>query len=222
MKTRKQWWACVVLLASFAFLLQTSTKARAQDEEQDQIQNQPAQDQGDQDPPGRVARLNYSQGSISFRPAGENYWVTAVPNRPMVTGDDLWTDEDSRAEAHIGSTAIRMGAKTGITFLTIDDRTVQIRLAQGSLILRVQHVDDEDTYEVDTPNLSFTLLQPGEYRFDVNADGNRTVVTVWRGRGQVTGGGFSHTVVAHQSATFSGTDHLDYDLGQIPEEDVGL
>ncbi len=219
MKTRKQWWACVVLLASFAFLLQTSTKARAQDEEQDQIQNQPAQDQGDQDPPGRVARLNYSQGSISFRPAGENYWVTAVPNRPMVTGDDLWTDEDSRAEAHIGSTAIRMGAKTGITFLTIDDRTVQIRLAQGSLILRVQHVDDEDTYEVDTPNLSFTLLQPGEYRFDVNADGNRTVVTVWRGRGQVTGGGFSHTVVAHQSATFSGTDHLDYDLGQIPEED---
>jgi hypothetical protein len=137
----------------------------------------------------------------------------------MVTGDDLWADEDSRAEAHIGSTAIRLGAKTGITFLAIDDRTAQIRLAQGSLILRVQHVDDDDTYEVDTPNLAFTLLQPGEYRIDVNADGNRTVVTVWRGRGRVTGGGFSHTVVAHQSATFSGTDRLDYDLGQIPEQD---
>ncbi len=229
MKTRKQWWAWAVLLASFVFLLQTSTRAWAQDpgqdQAQDQVQNQPAQDQGqgqdqgDQDPPGRVARLNYSQGSISFRPAGENDWVTAVPNRPMVTGDDLWADEDSRAEAHIGSTAIRMGAKTGITFLTIDDRTVQIRLAQGSLILRVPHVDDDDTYEIDTPNLAFTVLQPGEYRLDVNADGNQTVVTVWRGRGRATGGGFSHTVVAHQSATFTGTDHLDYDLGQIPEED---
>ena len=228
MKTRNQWWAWAVLTASFALLLQTSTKAPAQDQEQDQVENQPAQyqsqdqgrDQDDRDPPGRVARLNYSQGSISFRPAGENDWVTAVPNRPMVTGDDLWADEDSRAEAHIGSTAIRLGAKTGITFLAIDDRTVQIRLAQGSLILRVQHVDDDDTYEVDTPNLAFTLLQPGEYRIDVNGDGNRTVVTVWRGRGRVTGGGFSHTVVAHQSATFSGTDHLDYDLAQIPEEDA--
>ncbi len=102
MKTRKQWWAWAVLLASFVFLLQTSTRAWAQDpgqdQAQDQVQNQPAQDQGqgqdqgDQDPPGRVARLNYSQGSISFRPAGENDWVTAVPNRPMVTGDDLWAD----------------------------------------------------------------------------------------------------------------------------------
>jgi hypothetical protein len=232
MKTRKQWWVWMVLLASVALLLQTSSMARAQDPQDqgqdqaqndqaqnDQVQNQQTQDQGDQDPPGRVARLNDSQGSISFRPAGENDWVTAVPNRPMVTGDDLWADENSRAEAHIGSTAIRLGGKTGITFLSIDDHTVQIRLAQGSLILRVQHVDDDDTYEVDTPNLAFTLLQPGQYRIDVNPDGNQTVVTVWHGRGRVTGGGFSHTVVAHQSATFTGTDHLDYDLGQIPQED---
>ena len=101
----------------------------------------------------------------------------------MVTGDDLWADEDSRAEVHIGSAAIRLGAKTGITFLTLDDRTTQIRLAQGSLILRVRHVDDDDNYEVDTPNLAFTLLQPGEYRLNVNPDGNQTVITAWHGRG---------------------------------------
>src|SRR3984893_12113262 len=225
MKTRKQWWAWIVLLASFAFLLQTSTKARAQD----QVENQPAQDQSqdqgqnqnqdDQDPPGRVARLNDSQGSISFRPAGENDWVTAVPNRPMVTGDDLWADENSRAEAHIGSTAIRLRPKRGITFLEITDRRTQIRLAEGSLIMRVRHVDDEDTYEIDTPNLSFALLQPGDYRIDVSEDGKQTVTTVWHGRGEVTGAGFSYTVVAGQSATFTGSDHLDYDLGQIPPAD---
>jgi hypothetical protein len=206
MKTRK-WWAIASLLASFAFLLQLTTKAVAQDEGEDQ------------DPPGRVARLSYSQGSVSFRPAGEDDWVTGVPNRPMVTGDDLWADEDSRAEVHIGSAAIRLGAKTGITFLALDDRTTQIRLAQGSLILRVRHVDDDDNYEVDTPNLAFTLLQPGEYRLDVNPDGNQTVVTAWHGRGRVAGGGLSYTVVAHQSAVFNGTDHLDYDLGQVPQQD---
>ena len=210
MKTRKlcTW---MVLLASFAFVLQFSTIAKAQDDNND--------DQG-QDPPGRVARLNYSQGSVSFRPAGEDDWVTAVPNRPMVTGDDLWADENSRAEVHVGSAALRLGPQTGITFLALDDNTTQIRLAQGSLIVRVRHVDDDDTYEIDTPNIAFTLLQPGEYRIDVSQDGNQTIVTTWHGRGHVTGGGFSYNVVAGQTATFTGNqDHLDYDLGQVPDQD---
>ncbi len=226
MRTRK-WCAIAVLLASFAFLQQLTTKAMAQD---DVAQDQVAQDQGsndqaakdqdaEQDPPGRVARLSYSQGSVSFRPAGEDDWVTGVPNRPMVTGDDLWADEDSRAEVNIGSAALRLGAKTGITFLDLDDRATQIRLAQGSLILRVRHVDDDDNYEVDTPNLAFTLLQPGEYRINVNPDGNQTVITAWHGRGRVSAGGLSYTVVAHQSAVFTGTDHLNYDLGQVSQAD---
>jgi hypothetical protein len=218
MKTRKLW-VGIVLLASFALVLQISTAAKAQDDASVQTQTQDQDQDQSQDPPGRVARLNFSQGSISFRPAGEDDWVTGVPNRPMVTGDDLWADEDSRAEVHIGSTAIRLGAKTGITFLELDDRTTQIRLAQGSLILRVRHVDDDDNYEIDTPNIAFTLLQPGEYRIDVSEDGSQTVTDVWHGRGRVTGGGFSYNVVAGQSATFTGSDHLDYDLSQIPNSD---
>ena len=209
MKTQKLW-AGMLLLASFFFVLQLTTIAIAQD--------QGDEDQG-QDPPGRVARLNYSQGSVSFRPAGEDDWVTAVANRPMVTGDDLWADEDSRAEVHVGSAAIRLGPKTGITFLNLDDNTTQIRLAQGSLIMRVRHVDDDDTYEIDTPNTAFSLLQPGEYRVDVSQDGSQTITTVWHGRGRVTGGGSSYTVIAGQSATFTGTDQVNYDLGQIPDRD---
>ena len=195
-------------------VLQLSTAAMAQDQDDDQDQG-PAND-----PPGRVGRLDFSQGSVSFRPAGEDDWVTGVPNRPMVSGDDLWTDENSRAEVHVGSTALRMGEKTGITFLTLDDRTTQIRLAQGELIVRVRHVDDDDNYEIDTPNIAFTVLQPGEYRIDVSADGRQTNTTVWHGRARVTGGGFSYTVVADQSATFTGDEqHIDYDLGQIPDRD---
>jgi len=138
----------------------------------------------------------------------------------MVTGDDLWADENSRAEVHVGSTALRLGAKTGITFLALDDHTTQIRLAQGSLILRVRHVDDDDSYEVDTPNLAFSLLQPGTYRLDVSEDGSQTITTVWHGRGRVTGGGLTYTVVAGQTATFSGNEqHLDYDLQQLGNQD---
>ena len=49
-----------------------------------------AQDQDD--PPTRVARLGYIEGSVSFQPAGEPDWVAAVSNRPMTTGDKLWAD----------------------------------------------------------------------------------------------------------------------------------
>jgi FecR protein len=211
MKTHKLW-SWMALLASFVLVLQLSTLARAQDNDDNDAQGQ--------DPPGRVGRLNFSQGSVSFRPAGEDDWVTAVPNRPMVTGDDLWADEDSRAEVHVGSAAIRLGSKTGITFLALDDRTTQIRVAQGSMILRVRHIDDDDAYEVDTPNVAFTLLQPGEYRVDVSEDGSQTITTVWHGRGRVTGGGLTYTVVANQSATFTGNEqHVDYDLGQLPRRD---
>jgi hypothetical protein len=229
MKSRKLW-TWVVLFASFAFLLQLSTAVFAQNSDvqnNNDVQNNDGQnpdsqanDDQAQDPPGRVGRLDYSQGSISFRPAGEDDWVTAVPNRPMVSGDDLWADQNSRAEVHVGSTAMRLGASTGITFLALDDRTTQIRLAQGSLFLRVRHIDDDDSYEVDTPNLAFTLLQPGEYRIDVSADGSQTMTTVWQGSGRVTGGGLTYNVVANQMATFTGNqDHLDYDLGQIRQRD---
>jgi hypothetical protein len=207
MKTRKLW-TLVVLLAGIAFVLQSSPKAKAQDD-----------DQGP-DPPTRVARLNFSEGSVSFRPAGEDDWVSGVPNRPLVSGDDLWTDADSRAEVHVGSAALRMGAMTGITFLNLDDNTVQVRLAQGSLIVHVRHVDDDDTYEIDTPNIALTLLQPGEYRIDVSEDGSQSTVSAWHGRGQVTGGGYSYNVIAGQSATFTGNqDQLNYDLEQLPGDD---
>src|SRR5438270_3205964 len=176
-----------------------------------------AQDEGD--PPGRMARMNFSQGSVSFQPGGEGDWVNAVPNRPLTSGDNLWTDQGSRAELHIGSTALRLGAETSITLFDLDDRTTQVRLSQGTLILRVRHLDDGDLVEVDTPNLAFTLQRTGEYRIDVNENGDNTNVSVWSGRGEVTGGGYSYTVVAGQSARFSGTDQLNYDIAPMPASD---
>jgi hypothetical protein len=171
------------------------------------------------DPPARVARLNYSVGSVSFQPAGEGDWVTAVPNRPLITGDNLWVDQNSRAELHTGSTALRLGANTSVTFLELNDRAVQIRLSLGSLIVRLVRLGEDETFEVDTPNLAFSLLHQGEYRIDVNEDGTETVTTVWQGQGDVLGGGQEYKVVAGQSARFSGSDSLAYDLDPLPPAD---
>lgn len=207
-----------IVLAGILGMLQAPPRVMAQ-EPPPQDQGQADQGQPAQDPPGRVARLSYSVGSVSFQPGGEGDWVQAVNNRPLTTGDNLWADKDSRAELQIGSTSIRLDSESSLTFLELDDHTTQLRLSQGSLIFRVKHLDDEDHFELDTPNSAFVVQQTGEYRVDVNADGNETDVTVWRGRGEVTGGGASYVVVADQRARFTGTDQLDHEIEQIPATD---
>jgi hypothetical protein len=178
-----------------------------------------AQDQyqGDQheDPPSRVARLGYMEGSVSFQPAGETDWVQAVPNRPMTTGDKLWADQNSRAELQLGSAVIRLSANTGFSFLNLDDRTVQIQLTSGALNVRVRRLDHNDVFEVDTPNLAFSIYQPGSYRVEASEDGTYSVVSLREGGGEATGNGQTYTLHAGQRGTFSGTDSLNAEVVEI-------
>ncbi|MGA2360036.1 MAG: DUF6600 domain-containing protein [Terriglobales bacterium] len=201
--TKLGWWSAVLGIALATIILPTQASA---------------QDQQD-DPPGRVARLGYLQGSVSFQPAGETDWVQAVPNRPMSTGDQLWTDPDSRAEVQLGSAVIRLGANTGFSFLNLDDDTVQIQLTSGAINITVRRLGDGDDFEVDTPNQAFTVFQPGHYRVEASADGSYTVIGVRAGEGEATGNGENYTLRSGQRGTFSGTDSLYVDVVDIGAPD---
>ena len=171
------------------------------------------------DPPTRIARLSHVDGSISFQPAGTDDWVTPVVNRPMTTGDKLWADHDSRAELHIASASIRLGSSTGFSFLNLDDNTVQLQLTEGTLRIRVRHLDRNENFEVDTPNLAFSVLRAGTYRINVNVAGDTTVVVVRDGEGEVTGGGQSYSVHSDETGIFSGTDQLNADIEGVGQDD---
>ncbi len=173
----------------------------------------------DDDPPTRAARLSYASGSVSFEPAGTDEWVDAVVNRPMTTGDKLWADQDGRVEVRIDSYALRLGPQTGFSFLNLDDNVVQVRLTEGSLNLRVRRLDENQTLEIDTPNLAFNVLRPGSYRIDVNENGNVTLVTIRDGQGEVTGGGSAYPVHAGDSVNFSGVEELSADVEGIGDGD---
>ena len=173
----------------------------------------------DDDPPTRAARLSYASGSVSFEPAGTDEWVDAVVNRPMTTGDKLWADQDGRVEVRIDSYALRLGPQTGFSFLNLDDNVVQVRLTEGSLNVRVRRLDENQTLEIDTPNLAFNILRVGSYRIDVNENGDATLVTVREGQGEVTGGGSAYPVHAGDSVNFSGVDQLSADVEGIGEGD---
>ena len=162
------------------------------------------------DPPSRVARLGFTSGPVSFSPAGEDDWVQATINRPVTTGDRLWSDAGARAEIQVGGAMIRMSAGTSVVVLNIDDRIAQLQLTQGTLNVHVRRLDPNQVFEIDTPNLALTLRQPGDYRIAVDTDGNATDIIVRRGQGEVYGEGASYVVDARQPYRFTGTGLVDY------------
>src|SRR5258706_5451792 len=160
------------------------------------------------DPPSRVGRLNYRDGPVSFQPTGINEWVDADINRPLTTGDNIWVGDRGRAEFHVGSTALRLSAGSDFQFLNLDDQAVQIRLAQGTLTVRLRNLAQDQIFEIDTPNLAFTLNRPGDYRIEANPDSQVTVVTVRDGEGEVTGGGQDFPAYTRQRVVVSGYDQI--------------
>ncbi|CAB3643931.1 DUF6600 domain-containing protein [Paraburkholderia rhynchosiae] len=158
------------------------------------------------DPPGRVARLNYMAGTVTTEPAGASDWSYAQINRPLTTGDQLWTDQNARSELHIGSTAVRLGQSTSLDLLNLDDNSAQLKVAQGTLSAHVRELPPGSSYEIDTPNLALGLNGPGDYRVDVAPDGSSTTVTVRSGSATAYGDGGQVPVAAGQQMRFAGTN----------------
>jgi hypothetical protein len=201
----------VLASAAAAFLLQSPAATAAQGRTADDFQSS-------------VARLDLTQGSVAFQPAGggDNGWVAAVVDRTLKIGDQLWADSDGAVEMHVGSAAVRMGHNTGVSFLNLSENLTQLQVSAGSVIVRLDKLDPDDAFEVTAPNLLIALLQPGTYEIDANPETHVTGVTVIAGEGQVTGGGQSWSIAPRQQATFSGMDTLTYsikDAKSFPQTD---
>jgi hypothetical protein len=172
------------------------------------------------DPPGRVARMANIGGPVSFSPAGEDEWVLATPNRPLITGDRVWADAGARAELQIGPLAVRLGSQTSVTILNLDDRVAQFQLEQGALNIRVRRIDPGQTIEIDTPLLAFSLSRPGVYRIDVDAASAATTIAVRSGEGQAYGDGAAYTISERQWYRFADSALRDYQYDALPQADA--
>jgi hypothetical protein len=172
------------------------------------------------DAPGRVARLSYADGSVSLQPAGVDDWADAAINRPLTTGDKLWTDQSSRAELDIGSAAIRLGSTTGLSFLNLDDQSAQLNVTAGTAIVHVRDLGENQSFEIDTPNVAVLLQSPGDYRVEVNDSGNSTVVKVSNGDAQVSATGQTVPLHTQQALAFNGTDQVNVDQASVGAPDA--
>jgi hypothetical protein len=171
------------------------------------------------DPPSRVVRLNLLLGPVSFRPGSVEDWAPATINYPLTTGDHLWTEAGSKAELHVGSTAIRMDGQTALAVLNLDDRVVQLSVTGGTVDVHIRNLDPEESYEVDTPNVAISLLRPGDYRISADGDQNLTFAVARGGEAEATGGGAAFPIRPGESARIVGTDAVTPEMGPAPPFD---
>ncbi len=172
------------------------------------------------DPPGRVARVGFLRGNVSFQIAGDDEWSEASLNRPLVTGDKVYTDRDSRIELEIGAADIRLDEGTSFSLLNLDDDNAQIELSEGTVDLHVRRMSDGQSYEIDTPTLAFVVRTPGDYRVDIAPQGDSTMVTVLEGSGDVYGeNDASYAVNAGNSYKFYDSSLRDYEVLDLPRPD---
>jgi hypothetical protein len=146
-------------------------------------------------------------------------WVDATVNRPLTTGDRLWVSDNGRVEMHVGSTVFRLKENTAFQLMNLDDNTAQLSLTEGSVNVKLRRVSDNQTYEVDTPNVAVTLLGPGNFRVDTNPDNQSTTITIWGGHAEVTGGGQAFTMRAGQQAVVNGDQQINYNVYETPGHD---
>ena len=178
---------------------------------------------GQVDPPARVARLANTSGNVSFTPAGEHDWVQAQLNRPVVTGDKLWTADGARAELQVGSSTVRLDYQSNFEFLNLNDQIAQMQLTHGTLNLDVWRLRRDETYEVDTPTIAFIANRVGDYRVDVDSQGGFTTVTARRGGGEAVGEGGKRVAIEEgQSIRFNDSGLKDYRVNVSSPDDFDL
>jgi len=172
-----------------------------------------------QDPPGRVARIDYMSGQVSIQPHGTDDWVQAERNRPLTLSDNVWADKDSRGELDLGTGFMRINSETSLTLTNVNNDAVQVSLHQGALNVHIQKLYGGEVWEVDTPNMAFTISKSGEYRFDVDPNSDTTMVTVWKGEGQATGQGPAVRLHEGEQAQFNNGTSLTHETHSAPRPD---
>jgi hypothetical protein len=137
------------------------------------------------EPPARVARLAFTDGTVSFHDDEQSGWAPAVINTPLTTGDGLWTEPNARSEISLAGTRIRMEGATQLDMLALDDTQTRLQLAQGRIDVKSHAMDANQPYEIVTPRGTVMLLQQGDYYVEAGSTEDPTRLGVRSGAAQI-------------------------------------
>ncbi len=143
--------------------------------------------QNQADPPARVGRLAFAQGTVSFHDAQDANWTAASVNDALTTGDSLWTEPNARSEVSVSGTRVRLDQSTQLDMLQLDDSRTRMQLGQGRLDIKTFSMDTSQPYEIVTPRGTVKLEAQGDYYVEAGTTDDPTRLGVRSGAAQITG-----------------------------------
>jgi hypothetical protein len=143
--------------------------------------------QAQSEPPGRIGRLAFTDGTVSLHDNEQSQWTPAVVNMPLSTGDSLWTEPTARSEISLAGTRIRMAGATELDMLAVDDTQTRLQVDQGRIDIKTQAMDTSQPYQIITPRGTISLLQQGDYYVEAGSTEDPTQIGVRAGAAQIQG-----------------------------------
>lgn len=151
----------------------------------------------------RVARISFISGDARIRRIDSKDWETAKVNLPLVEGDEIATDANSRVEIQISSKLhIRLDHDAYFKFTTLAETGIAISLSRGTISVRARDFDKAKGYlEIDAPKTTIAIQKSGTYRVDAGlADGDAINVSATEGEARVYSDDAGFTLKGGRSA----------------------
>lgn len=127
----------------------------------------------------KVARISYLRGDVQIRRTGSEDWERATQNLPIVEGDELATNTNSRIEIQFDTYRyLRLDQNAYLKMTALRDEGVSVSLPQGTMSVRILEFDKDRSYfEIDAPRTTIAVQKAGMFRIDAG-DKNDTEIRV--------------------------------------------
>ena len=167
-----------------------------------------------------VARISFVSGPVTYsRGDDPDQWDDAIENVPLTIGDRIYSPEDGRAELQLSSgNFVRLAPRSYFSALNLSDDIKQFYLGEGTASFNIKRLRSDEVIEIDTPNVSVTLDEPGIYRITVDEDGNSRILAR---RGRVTVAASGRQIgVENREIRVYGIDSPRYEFVGLPATDT--
>ncbi|HKO96796.1 MAG TPA: DUF6600 domain-containing protein [Pyrinomonadaceae bacterium] len=173
-----------------------------------------------------AARIQRVEGEVAFsdglaNPEADAEWVSAAANQPFSVGDRIYTRDNARTSlAFSGRNFARLDPNTSLDVVSLSDRRTQLALRDGSAMFDVGYLQQDELFEVATPNGSVTFDQPGLYNVGFDNNGG-VLVSVLSGLAQVIGAGGTGQINKGEMLTLVGQAASELVLSRLNGQDAG-
>lgn len=120
----------------------------------------------------RVARVSYLKGNAKIRRSGSTTWENVTLNLPLVEGDEIATDKETRIEIQFDNYRhVRLDENAYLKLTTLRDEGIALSLSLGTMNVRLTKFEkDNFFFEIDAPKTTIAIQKSGSYRIDAGED----------------------------------------------------